>query len=103
LKVPSGSQIPVHYPADKPPYIEVRIQEIFGWTQTPKVMFQKIPVVIHLLSPNFRPVQITSHLESFWQTGYAEVRKELRLKYPKHQWPENPADGIAEAKGRRRF
>lgn len=103
LQVPSGSHISIRYSPDKPPYIEVRIQEIFGWLQTPKVMFQKVPVVIHLLSPNFRPVQITSHLESFWKTGYAEVRKELRLKYPKHQWPENPADGVAEAKGRRRF
>ncbi len=102
LKVPSGSQIPIHYPADKAPFLEVRIQELFGWTKTPHVLFQKIPLVIHLLSPNFRPVQITSHLESFWQNAYPEVRKELRLKYPKHQWPENPADGIPEAKGRRR-
>lgn len=102
LQVPSQSWIPIRYPSDKAPYMEVRIQEIFGWTRTPKIMFQKIPVVIHLLGPNFRPVQITNDLESFWKNGYPEVRKELRLKYPKHQWPENPADGVAEAKGRRR-
>ncbi len=102
LKVPSGSMIRVQYPIDKAPFIEVRIQEVFGLQETPKVMFQKIPIVMHLLGPNFRPVQITNDLKSFWQNGYPEVRKELRIKYPKHQWPEDPADGIAEAKGRRR-
>jgi ATP-dependent helicase HrpB len=102
LDVPSGSRIRVIYPEDKPPYLEVRIQEIFGWLATPTVFWGKFPVTLHLLGPNFRPVQVTSNLESFWKTGYAEVRKELRIKYPKHQWPEDPADGVAEAKGRRR-
>lgn len=102
IKVPSGSAIPVIYPADKPPYMEVRIQEIFGWLETPKLLNGKIPLTLHLLGPNFRPVQVTASLESFWKNGYAEVRKELRIRYPKHQWPEDPADGIAEAKGRRR-
>lgn len=102
ITVPSGSRIPVNYPADKGPYLEVRIQEVFGLMETPKVYFGKIPVTFHLLGPNFRPVQVTSSLESFWKNGYPEVRKELRIKYPKHQWPEDPADGIPEAKGRRR-
>jgi ATP-dependent helicase HrpB len=102
IKVPSGSAIPVIYPVDKPPYMEVRIQEIFGWQETPKLLNGKIPLTLHLLGPNFRPMQVTASLESFWKNGYAEVRKELRIKYPKHQWPEDPADGIAEAKGRRR-
>lgn len=102
IDVPSGSKIKVFYPADKNPYLEVRIQEIFGLMQTPKIYFSKVPVTLHLLGPNFRPVQVTSNLESFWQNGYPEVRKELRIKYPKHQWPENPADGVPEAKGRRR-
>lgn len=102
IKVPSGSAIPVIYPADKPPYMEVRIQEIFGWLETPKLLNGTIPLTLHLLGPNFRPVQVTASLESFWKNGYAEVRKELRIRYPKHQWPEDPADGIAEAKGRRR-
>lgn len=102
LKMPSGSMISIHYSPAKSPYLEVRIQEVFGWSKTPKVLFQTIPVVLHLLAPNFRPVQITSNLESFWQNGYPEVRKELRIRYPKHQWPENPADGIAEAKGHRK-
>jgi ATP-dependent helicase HrpB len=102
IDVPSGSKIVVHYPPDKAPYLEVRIQEVFGMMQTPKVLFGKIPLTFHLLGPNYRPVQVTSNLESFWQNAYSEVRKELRIKYPKHQWPENPADGTPEAKGRRR-
>lgn len=102
IEVPSGSKIKVHYPLDKAPYLEVRIQEVFGLQETPKVLFGKMPVTFHLLGPNFRPVQVTSSLESFWKNGYPEVRKELRIKYPKHQWPENPEDGTPEAKGRRR-
>ncbi len=102
LQVPSGSKIAVQYPPDKNPYLEVRIQEVFGWEKTPTVLFKRIPVTLHLLGPNFRPVQVTSSLESFWQNAYTEVRKELRLRYPKHQWPEDPRDGVAEAKGRRR-
>ncbi|HWU44198.1 MAG TPA: ATP-dependent helicase C-terminal domain-containing protein, partial [Bdellovibrio sp.] len=90
IEVPSGSKIKVHYPDDKAPFLEVRIQEVFGLQQTPKVLFGKWPLTFHLLGPNFRPVQVTSNLESFWKNGYPEVRKELRLKYPKHQWPENP-------------
>jgi ATP-dependent helicase HrpB len=102
IEVPSGSRIRVHYFLDKAPYLEVRIQEVFGLKETPKVFFGKIPITIHLLAPNFRPVQVTSNLKSFWKQGYAEVRKELRIKYPKHQWPEDPAEGVPEAKGRRR-
>ncbi|MNL23481.1 ATP-dependent RNA helicase HrpB [compost metagenome] len=70
--------------------------------ETPKLLHGTIPLTFHLLGPNFRPVQVTSSLESFWKNGYAEVRKELRIRYPKHQWPEDPADGTPEAKGRRR-
>lgn len=102
IEVPSGSKIQVSYPLDKKPYLEVRIQEVFGLQETPKVYFGKIPITFHLLGPNFRPVQVTSSLESFWKNGYPEVRKELRIKYPKHQWPEDPAEGVPEAKGRRR-
>ncbi|UOF01116.1 ATP-dependent helicase HrpB [Bdellovibrio reynosensis] len=102
IQVPSGSKIKVIYPQDKAPYLEVRIQEVFGMMETPKVYFGKIPLTFHLLGPNFRPVQVTANLESFWKNGYPEVRKELRIKYPKHQWPEDPAEGTPEAKGRRR-
>ena len=101
LPVPSGSLIKVHYPADKAPYLEVRIQEVFGLDKTP-LLFKQIPITFHLLGPNYRPVQVTSDLSSFWLNGYPEVRKELRLKYPKHQWPEDPSQGVPEAKGRPR-
>lgn len=101
ISVPSGSLIKVHYPSAKAPYLEVRIQEVFGLDKTPMI-FDRIPITFHLLGPNYRPVQVTSDLASFWLNGYPEVRKELRLKYPKHQWPEDPRQGIPEAKGRPR-
>jgi len=101
LVVPSGSRIRIHYPEDRPPYLEVRIQEIFGLRESPRVARGRVPVVLHLLGPNFRPVQVTSDLVSFWKNGYAEVRKELRTRYPKHSWPEDPTTATPEAKGRR--
>jgi ATP-dependent helicase HrpB len=90
LPVPSGSQITLVYEAGAPPVLAVRIQEIFGMQETPRVAGGRIPVVMHLLAPNMRPQQITSDLKSFWGTTYAEVRKELRRRYPKHAWPEDP-------------
>lgn len=101
VQVPSGSRLPVHYPEDREPYLEVRLQEVFGWTETPKIL--GLPVTMHLLGPNFRPVQVTSDLKSFWKNGYPEVRKELRARYPKHSWPDDPLTAKAEAKGRPRF
>jgi hypothetical protein len=91
LPVPSGSSIQVRYDQDAP-YMEVRIQEVFGMTQTPKIAGGRVPVVMHLLSPAQRPVQVTRDLESFWATGYAYVRKDLRGRYPKHYWPEDPRE-----------
>jgi ATP-dependent helicase HrpB len=91
LPVPSGSSIQVRYDQDAP-YMEVRIQEVFGLTQTPRVAGGRVPVVMHLLSPAQRPVQVTRDLESFWATGYAYVRKDLRGRYPKHYWPEDPRE-----------
>jgi ATP-dependent helicase HrpB len=102
LTVPSGSLIRLNYPESRPPYLEVRIQEIFGWTTSPRIAFGGTPVTLHLLGPNFRPVQVTSDLESFWKNGYVDVRKELRARYPKHSWPEDPLTAQPEAKGRRR-
>jgi ATP-dependent helicase HrpB len=102
FQVPSGSRIRIHYPDGREPFLEVRIQEIFGLKATPRLGPSRIPIVFHLLGPNFRPVQVTSDLESFWKAGYAEVRKELRARYPKHSWPENPLDAKPEAKGGRR-
>jgi ATP-dependent helicase HrpB len=94
LPVPSGSNIQVRYDQEAP-YMEVRIQEVFGLAQTPKVAGGRAPVVLHLLSPAQRPVQVTRDLESFWRTGYALVRKDLRGRYPKHYWPEDPREAVA--------
>ena len=90
IAVPSGSQIALDYEPGQPPVLAVRIQEVFGLKQTPRVAGGRIPVVMHLLAPNMRPQQVTTDLESFWRTTYAEVRKELRRRYPKHSWPEDP-------------
>ena len=89
LSVPSGRQIPVDYHAD-PPILAVRLQEMFGQEDTPVVADGRQPLVIHLLSPAGRPVQITQDLAGFWQNGYNAVRKDLRGRYPKHYWPEDP-------------
>jgi len=82
--------------------LAVRLQELFGWTDTPRVAAGRVPVVLHLLSPGFRPVQVTKDLRSFWETTYFQVRKDLRAQYPKHSWPENPLEAKPEAKGRHR-
>lgn len=91
LPVPSGSMIRLRYFADgRPPVMEVRLQEVFGMLETPAVNEGRNKIVMHLLSPGFKPVQVTQDLKSFWATTYAEVRKELRSRYPKHSWPEDP-------------
>jgi ATP-dependent helicase HrpB len=99
IVVPSGSKMKIKYSGDNPS-LEVRLQEVFGWKETPKIMSSSIPLTLVLLGPHYRPVQITQDLASFWQNGYPEVRKDLRLRYPKHSWPEDPWTAIAQAKGR---
>ncbi|MBL7862837.1 MAG: ATP-dependent helicase HrpB [Cyclobacteriaceae bacterium] len=91
LPVPSGSNIKLLYFADgRPPTMEVRLQEMFGSLETPTVNEGRTKILLHLLSPGYKPVQVTQDLKSFWQTTYHEVRKELRMRYPKHHWPEDP-------------
>ena len=91
ISVPSGSQIKLEYTDDgRSPVLAVRLQEVFGWQVTPTVCDGRVPVVMHLLSPAYRPVQVTQDLASFWQNVYPSVRKELRIKYPKHSWPDDP-------------
>lgn len=91
MQVPSGSHIRLQYlPDGSPPVMEVRLQEVFGMLETPTVNEGRISVTMHLLSPGFKPVQVTQDLKSFWSRTYAEVRKELRMRYPKHSWPEDP-------------
>jgi len=102
LRVPSGSRIRLEYQPGRPPVLAVRIQEIFGWTETPRLAGGRVPVLLHLLGPNYRPVQVTGDLKSFWSTTYFQVRKDLRARYPKHSWPEDPLNAKPEAKGSRR-
>lgn len=99
---PTGNRIRIQYPAGRAPFLEIRVQELFGLAESPKLAGKRVAVVMHLLGPNYRPVQVTSDLASFWRTGYLEVRKELRARYPKHSWPDDPITARPEAKGRRR-
>ena len=94
MEVPSGSQMTIHY-EEAEPFVAVRLQECFGLQETPKVAGGKVPIVMRLLSPAQRPVQITKDLAGFWKGGYALVRKDLRGRYPKHYWPEDPATAVA--------
>jgi len=87
---------------NQPPVLAARLQELFGWTDTPRIAAGRVPIVLHLLGPNYRPVQITEDLRNFWSTTYFQVRKDLRARYPKHSWPEDPLTAKPEAKGGRR-
>ena len=102
IEVPSGSRIRLIYEAGGPPVLAVRLQEMFGQRETPSVAGGRVPVVVHLLGPNHRPVQITTDLASFWRSTYVEVRRELRARYPKHPWPEDPLTAPPRAMGGRR-
>lgn len=91
IEVPSGSKITIQYQANgDSPILAVRLQEVFGLADTPLINEDRTPLVMHLLSPGFKPVQITSDLRSFWNNAYFEVKKDLRTRYPKHSWPEDP-------------
>lgn len=103
LLVPSGSMISIHYFTDgRSPVMEVRLQEMFGLSETPAVNAGRTKILLHLLSPGYKPVQVTQDLKSFWETTYHEVRKELRMRYPRHHWPEDPwtAEAVRGAKRR---
>ncbi|GAB2508364.1 ATP-dependent helicase HrpB [Nocardia heshunensis] len=89
LEVPSGSHIRLDYSAD-PPVLAVKVQEIFGWIDPPRLAGGRVPILLHLLSPAQRPVAVTADLASFWRTGWPQVRADLRGRYPKHAWPEDP-------------
>nr|QIE08727.1 ATP-dependent RNA helicase [Nocardia sp.] len=89
LEVPSGSRIRLDYTADQP-VLAVKVQEIFGWTDPPTLADGRAPILLHLLSPAQRPVAVTADLPSFWKSGWPQVRADLRGRYPKHAWPEDP-------------
>lgn len=91
VEVPSGSSIKIKYlPGGEAPILAVRLQEVFGLADTPKINEGKTSLVLHLLSPGYKPVQVTSDLKSFWNDAYFEVRKGLKRRYPKHSWPDDP-------------
>jgi ATP-dependent helicase HrpB len=102
LTVPSGSQVRIDYLDESAPAVSVRLQEVFGLTATPRIGGGRAPITFKLLSPAQRPVQVTRDLASFWRGAYAEVRKDLRGRYPKHYWPENPLEAEAVRGVRRR-
>ncbi|MEN4168590.1 ATP-dependent helicase HrpB [Serratia marcescens] len=92
--VPTGSRLPIRYEAGKPPALAVRLQEVFGEQRSPMLAEGRIPVVLELLSPAHRPLQITGDLAAFWQGAYREVQKEMKGRYPKHVWPDDPATAV---------
>ncbi len=101
LQVPSGTRVRLDY-SQTPPILAVRLQEMFGLTRTPCIAAGRVPVLLHLLSPARRPVQITQDLAAFWQGSYHDVRKELKGRYPKHHWPEDPLLAQATTRTRRK-
>jgi len=101
--VPSGSRIPLNYTISKnrapdPPVLAVRLQEMFGLRETPGIAGGRVPLILHLLSPAGRPIQITQDLESFWRNTYLAVKKDLKGRYPKHYWPDDPLAAMPTAR-----
>jgi ATP-dependent helicase HrpB len=101
-EVPSGSRVRLDYSDPQAPVLAVRLQEVFGLTETPRVAGGAVPLTLHLLSPAQRPVQVTRDLASFWKDAYFDVRKDMRGRYPKHYWPEDPLEAQATRRTRSR-
>ncbi|MEO8448307.1 MAG: ATP-dependent helicase HrpB [Gemmatimonadota bacterium] len=102
VEVPSGSRVAIDYSDPAAPVLAVRLQEVFGWTTTPTIGRGKVALTLHLLSPARRPMQVTKDLAGFWRGAYFEVRKELRARYPRHEWPEDPLSAKAVRGPKRR-
>ena len=102
ILVPSGNRVRLTYETGRPPVLAVRLQELFGLRETPRVAGGRVAILLHLLGPNYRPAQVTDDLKSFWANTYFQVRKDLRARYPKHAWPDDPLTARPEAKGSRR-
>jgi ATP-dependent helicase HrpB len=102
IQVASGSRIQVDYADPEAPVLAVRLQELFGATETPRVGRGRVPVTLHLLSPAFRPVQVTRDLAGFWRTTYFDVRRDLRGRYPRHYWPDDPLQAEPTSRAKRR-
>jgi ATP-dependent helicase HrpB len=101
VTVPSGSSLALVYGEDGPPVLAVKLQEMFGLGATPAVAWGRQPVLLHLLSPAGRPIQVTSDLRNFWDSIYPEVKKELKGRYPKHPWPDDPWNAVPTRKTNR--
>jgi ATP-dependent helicase HrpB len=102
IELPSGRQLKVHYATGKPPWIESRLQDFYGMAKGPTICGGRMPVVLHLLAPNHRAVQVSDDLAGFWQRHYPAVRRELSRKYPRHFWPEDPLHSAPPAPRNRR-
>lgn len=98
VRLPGGRLVRIHYVCGQPPWAASRLQDFFGMTETPRVARGAVPLVLHLLAPNQRPVQTTTDLAGFWQRLYPQLRRELGRRYPKHPWPENPLHAAPPAK-----
>ncbi len=101
IQVPSGSRIRIDY-SETPPVLAVRLQEMFGCNTTPRIANNRLALKVHLLSPARRPVQVTQDLENFWQTSYLQVKKEMKGRYPRHHWPDDPLNAEASSRLRRK-
>jgi ATP-dependent helicase HrpB len=99
---PSGSRVPIDYEAEEGPKLAIRVQELFGLSRHPAIAGGRVPLVIELLSPAHRPVQVTRDLPQFWRGSYAAVRSEMRGRYPRHPWPEDPASAEATRRAKPR-
>jgi ATP-dependent helicase HrpB len=92
--VPSGHRVPLDYASGDIPILAVKLQEMFGLADTPEIAGGRVKVLLHLLSPARRPVQVTQDLKEFWNRGYPLVKKELKGRYPKHPWPDDPWNAV---------
>jgi ATP-dependent helicase HrpB len=102
FEAPTGSRVPIDYEAEGGPRIAIRVQELFGLDRHPAIAAGKIPLLVELLSPAQRPVQLTRDLPGFWRGSYAAVRAEMRGRYPKHPWPDNPLTAPPTRRAKRR-
>jgi len=99
---PTGSQVPIDYEAEQGPTVSIRVQELFGLTQHPSIAGGRVPLVLELLSPAHRPVQVTRDLPGFWRGSYADVKTEMRGRYPRHPWPDDPLSAPATRRAKPR-
>jgi ATP-dependent helicase HrpB len=99
---PSGSSVPIDYEAEEGPKLAIRVQELFGLDRHPAIAGGRVPLLVELLSPAHRPVQVTRDLPGFWRGSYAAVKAEMKGRYPRHPWPDNPLAALATRRAKRR-